>query len=633
MRNKLCVILSALTWSLSAVQGSEHFQGRLFKAGREGLRRVVSETPAPGDHLPEEFDWGSVKDEQGRERNFLTQSRNQHIPRYCGSCWAHATTSALSDRIKIARKGAWPDVNIAPQVLVSCNEGNDGCHGGDPRSANAWMADNDISDETCAIYRAMGHDNGLKCGELSLCENCIRDKGCVKIPKYFKFRVDEYDGVSGEENMMAEIYQRGPISCGISVTKEVVDFKGGEVFYDKTGAQTIEHEISVVGWGVDEATGWKYWRIRNSWGTYWADQGFFKLRKGVNNLAIETDCDWATPNMTLVKKFEEATTVEKRDDTDNQFHGSFSYNKQSGVFEIFLDILSELSAKKQEPSSRGCCYVKSSGKHSVAGSKVTGPLPSDIIPTADLPTAHDWRNVDGISYVSWSVNQHIPTYCGSCWAQGAVASFADRFIVANRTRFANLALSAQAVINCREGGSCFGGEPIIVYKAAHDVGLVDVTCQQYTAENGPEVTDCSKPNIEVCRNCGFPIPNSATDKSNCWAVQDFPRYYASQYGPVSGADNMKKEIWTRGPIACSMDATIEFDDYRGGYIFSQFSDNEPNHIVSILGWGVDQDSGTEYWIGRNSWGTYWGEKGYFRIQMHKNNLKIEEDCTWAVPAV
>ena len=49
----------------------------------------------------------------------LPQTKNQHIPQYCGSCWAQAATSSLSDRIKIARKAAWPDVNIAPQVRLS----------------------------------------------------------------------------------------------------------------------------------------------------------------------------------------------------------------------------------------------------------------------------------------------------------------------------------------------------------------------------------------------------------------------------------------------------------------------------------------------------------------------------------
>jgi len=28
----------------------------------------------------------------------------------------------LSDRIKIARNAAWPDINLSPQVLISCEQ-------------------------------------------------------------------------------------------------------------------------------------------------------------------------------------------------------------------------------------------------------------------------------------------------------------------------------------------------------------------------------------------------------------------------------------------------------------------------------------------------------------------------------
>jgi cathepsin X len=59
--------------------------------------------------LPEQWLWNDVND-----TNYLTNVRNQHVPEYCGSCWAHAATSAISDRIKIARNAAWPDINISP---------------------------------------------------------------------------------------------------------------------------------------------------------------------------------------------------------------------------------------------------------------------------------------------------------------------------------------------------------------------------------------------------------------------------------------------------------------------------------------------------------------------------------------
>jgi cathepsin X len=97
--------------------------------------------------LPEQFIWNNVNGV-----NYLTNLRNQHIPQYCGSCWAHAATSAISDRIKIARKAAWPDVNISPQVVISCSMNDDGCHGGEALSAFQFMHQNNVTDETCSIY-------------------------------------------------------------------------------------------------------------------------------------------------------------------------------------------------------------------------------------------------------------------------------------------------------------------------------------------------------------------------------------------------------------------------------------------------------------------------------------------------
>ena len=56
-----------------------------------------------------------------------------------------------------------------------------------------------------------------------------------------------------------------------------------------------------------------------------------------------------------------------------------------------------------------------------------------------------------------------------------------------------------------------------------------------------------------------------------------------------------------------------------------------NHEISLVGYGKDAATGKEYWVGRNSWGTYWGEQGFFRIAMRENNLGIITACTWATP--
>ncbi|EGB05916.1 hypothetical protein AURANDRAFT_17788, partial [Aureococcus anophagefferens] len=55
-----------------------------------------------------------------------------------------------------------------------------------------------------------------------------------------------------------------------------------------------DHVIEVVGWGESDELG-AYWEIRNSWGEYWGDNGFAKVRRGLNDGLIEAHCTWVHP--------------------------------------------------------------------------------------------------------------------------------------------------------------------------------------------------------------------------------------------------------------------------------------------------------------------------------------------------
>jgi C1A family cysteine protease len=77
-----------------------------------------------------------------------------------------------------------------------------------------------------------------------------------------------------------------------------------------------------------------------------------------------------------------------------------------------------------------------------------------------------------------------------------------------------------------------------------------------------------------------------------------------------------------GPIAVGISAANGFQQYSSGVMDpSTACGSVINHVVLLVGYGVDAQTGLPYWLAKNSWGLTWGELGYFRL-----NRKTLNSC-------
>lgn len=208
----------------------------------------------------------------------------------------------LSDRFRIKYRKEFGLRRLSAQVLLNCgfNTGVGSCLGGNLEKAMEFVVNHDgITDDTCMPY--MGLTSSFTTFECQMCRTCTLDGSCsvVKDPK--KFKIGSWGMVSGEEEILNEIFQRGPVACYMySHSEEYTKYKGG-IIVDPTPTDwapyNYTHAVEVVGYGTDVESGTPYYTVRNWAGTQWGEDGFFRIKRGVNTLNIEWRCIWADPVM------------------------------------------------------------------------------------------------------------------------------------------------------------------------------------------------------------------------------------------------------------------------------------------------------------------------------------------------
>jgi cathepsin X len=249
--------------------------------------------------LPSSIDWRNYNGS-----NFIGPIRNQHSPKYCGSCWDFSTTSAFSARINIARGPSYPGPSsyLSTQEIIDC--GNAGsCNGGDDLPVWRYLHTTGAVDETCNNYQAINQN----CTVENTCFTCNPNGSCHVIKNPLRYKVGDYGDCSGEKKMMSEL-QNGPISCGIDA-EFITNYSGG-IVNNTSGKYSIDHLVAIIGYGVTQ-NGTEYWIGQNSWGTEWPIQpcseigyfcqpGFFYVVKGLGSvyscgLESKNNCHYGKP--------------------------------------------------------------------------------------------------------------------------------------------------------------------------------------------------------------------------------------------------------------------------------------------------------------------------------------------------
>ena len=231
--------------------------------------------------IPQEYDWTN----QTRVPNAVTPVKNQ---RHCGSCYAFAMVGALEKTYAQIYNQSGP---LSPQQLIDCSSEN-GCEGGSFVGTFNYIQQN-------------GNRLNLEKDYPSTIDGKQQDKCQNPNGTLLSFNSTatlQYEQLptENEEYMRKIIYQKGPIyvyfNCGLREGNDTILREASNKFdhyasgvLDVPGCPThrnMNHALVVVGYGTENGT--DYWKVKNSWGASWGDNGYLKIKRNANMCGIAT---------------------------------------------------------------------------------------------------------------------------------------------------------------------------------------------------------------------------------------------------------------------------------------------------------------------------------------------------------
>ncbi|XP_030395179.1 digestive cysteine proteinase 2-like isoform X1 [Gopherus evgoodei] len=218
--------------------------------------------PYAGIILPESLDW--------RLYGAVTPVKDQAL---CGSCWSFAAAGGLEGALFLKTGVLTP---LSQQALIDCSWGfgNHGCDGGLPWRAFKWVRKHGgiPSAEAYGPYR--GQNGYCHYNSSELLANI---RGHVNIP------------AGDVATLRAAIFKNGPVAVSIDASAKSFIFYSNGIYYEPQCGNTsssLNHAVLAVGYGVLQ--GDSYWLIKNSWSTYWGNDGYILMSMQDNNCGVAT---------------------------------------------------------------------------------------------------------------------------------------------------------------------------------------------------------------------------------------------------------------------------------------------------------------------------------------------------------